>query len=244
MASSGEKTDTTPPQKHPEYSGASHTETENPTLDGGGSGDDDDGGPDEETRRRLEATARLENPLRGLPAAELARRGAEYCARHGITDEADVRAFRLGAVIAGQAPGRRHDGAGVRGEDGEDGEELTAGERAALGREVTHKWHNPAMLYAVIAICSLCAAVQGMDETVVNGAQYFYRRQFGIGDQEAARGKFFFSSSFFLAFVLPRNTCAVSQSKRGEGGHSAERRGGDIYTYLDYYFLYKKTRSN
>ncbi len=30
-------------------------------------------------------------------------------------------------------------------------------------------------------VCSLCAAVQGMDETVVNGAQIFYKEQFGIG---------------------------------------------------------------
>lgn len=30
-------------------------------------------------------------------------------------------------------------------------------------------------------VCSLCAAVQGMDETVVNGAQIFYKTAFGIG---------------------------------------------------------------
>lgn len=45
------------------------------------------------------------------------------------------------------------------------------------------------MLYAVITICSLCAAVQGMDETVVNGAQIFYKKQFGIGDDNSQRGK-------------------------------------------------------
>ena len=64
---------------------------------------------------------------------------------------------------------------------------LTDREREALDREITHKWKNPTMLYAVIVICSLCAAVQGMDETVVNGAQFFYKQQFGIGDDSVPR---------------------------------------------------------
>ena len=36
-------------------------------------------------------------------------------------------------------------------------------------------------------LCSLCAAVQGMDETVVNGAQVFYLPQFGINDTTVLR---------------------------------------------------------
>lgn len=32
----------------------------------------------------------------------------------------------------------------------------------------------------------MCAVVQGMDETVVNGAQLFYKKQFGI-DSETSR---------------------------------------------------------
>ncbi|RYP92370.1 hypothetical protein DL770_001470 [Monosporascus sp. CRB-9-2] len=64
---------------------------------------------------------------------------------------------------------------------------LTTHEREALDPELTHKWRNPSTLYAVIVIYSLYAAVQGMDETVDNGAQYLYRRQFGIGDPHPAR---------------------------------------------------------
>jgi MFS family permease len=37
------------------------------------------------------------------------------------------------------------------------------------------------MLYYLVTLCSVAAAVQGMDETVVNGAQLFYGPQFGIG---------------------------------------------------------------
>lgn len=132
---------------------------------------------DEEEKKRLEASAKLENPLGGLTPEQLSQRGADFCAKHGITDEADIRAFRLGAMIAGN----------MNKYDTIDG--LTDREREVLDREITHKWSNPPMLYAVIVICSLCAAVQGMDETVVNGAQSFYKVQFSIGDPESQRGK-------------------------------------------------------
>lgn len=138
---------------------------------------------DEEERKRLEASAKLENPLRGLSATELARRGEEFCARHGLTAEDDVRAFRLGAVIAGYL--NQYDAVAMP-----EGLALTDRERDVLDREVTHKWSQPTMLYAVIVICSLCAAVQGMDETVVNGAQGFYKTQFGIGDPDSQRGMY------------------------------------------------------
>lgn len=138
---------------------------------------------DEEERKRLEASAKLENPLRGLSAAELARRGEDFCARHGLTAEDDVRAFRLGAVIAGNL--NQYDAVAMP-----EGLRLTDREREVLDREVTHKWSQPTMLYAVIVICSLCAAVQGMDETVVNGAQGFYKTQFGIGDPNSKRGMY------------------------------------------------------
>ncbi|KAI1373760.1 hypothetical protein F4677DRAFT_188462 [Hypoxylon crocopeplum] len=129
----------------------------------------------EEDKRRLEASAKLENPLAGLTPDQLGDRGEEFCRIHGITDEEDIRAFRLGAMIAGN----------MNKYDTVDG--LTDREREVLDREITHKWSNPTMLYAVIVICSLCAAVQGMDETVVNGAQGFYKTQFSIGDPDSQR---------------------------------------------------------
>ncbi|KAJ8121199.1 hypothetical protein ONZ43_g2288 [Nemania bipapillata] len=130
---------------------------------------------DEGQKKRLEASAKLENPLAGLSPDELAQRGESFCKQHGLTDEEDIRAFRLGAMIAGN----------MNKYDTIDG--LTDREREVLDKEITHKWSNPSMLYAVITICSLCAAVQGMDETVVNGAQIFYKDQFGIGDASSQR---------------------------------------------------------
>ncbi|RYP28009.1 hypothetical protein DL767_007409 [Monosporascus sp. MG133] len=90
---------------------------------------------------------------------------------------------------------------------------LTAGERETLDHELTHKWRNPSTLYTVIVIFSLCAAVQGMDETVVKGAQCFHQRQFSIGDPHATKGKqkklpsltyrwHMFTARFFLGFGI------------------------------------------
>ncbi|KAK1459353.1 hypothetical protein CMEL01_02352 [Colletotrichum melonis] len=126
---------------------------------------------DEEERKRLEASRKLENPLAGFTPEQLSRKGEDYCQQHGITDQEDIRAFRLGAMIAGNM--NKYDSM----------TEITADERAVLDGESTHKWRNPKMLYGVVAVCSFCAVVQGMDETVVNGAQSFYKKQFGIGGE-------------------------------------------------------------
>ncbi|KAH8677374.1 hypothetical protein BX600DRAFT_408732 [Xylariales sp. PMI_506] len=169
------------PRKNSEQSEVSRTEVEHAlsrdnTMDGGRPSDVLNG-MDPEERKRLEASAKLENPLSGLSPTELARRGEEWCAKHGLTEEEDVRAFRLGAMIAGNM--NKYNTI----------EELNDKEREVLDRELTHKWSNPSALYSVIFVCSLCAAVQGMDETVVNGAQSFYKLQFDISDKDPTYGE-------------------------------------------------------
>lgn len=94
---------------------------------------------DQDERRRQEASHKLENPLAGFSPERLGRMGEEYCQKYGIDDEQDVRAFRLGATIAGNM--NKYDTM----------TELTAQERAVLDAETTHKWRNPKMLYAVVA---------------------------------------------------------------------------------------------
>lgn len=64
-------------------------------------------------------------------------------------------------------------------------EGLTEEESGVLVDEVERKWRHPTMLYFLVTVCSLCAVVQGMDETVVNGAQIFYRKQFGIDNKSS-----------------------------------------------------------
>lgn len=38
----------------------------------------------------------------------------------------------------------------------------------------------------MVIMSSLAAAVQGMDEAVINGAQIIYPKQFGIGDPNSS----------------------------------------------------------
>lgn len=99
-------------------------------------------GEDEALRQRHDASARMENPLAGFSRDEVTRLADEFCAKHGFTDDEDLRVFRLGAAIAGNdfqwdtVDGLRDD------------------EKTALRTEVDHKWRaNPKKLYGVIVVC-------------------------------------------------------------------------------------------
>ncbi|KAG9235481.1 hypothetical protein BJ875DRAFT_494998 [Amylocarpus encephaloides] len=129
----------------------------------------------QEDEFRHNLNAKLNNPLAGLTHQELSAKGEAYCRDNSIDEQEDIRAFKLGAIIA-QNPNKHPELA-----------ELTAEERDTLGLEIEKKWSQPWTLYMIIVLCSTCAAVQGMDETVVNGAQIFYAPQFGIGDKGSSR---------------------------------------------------------
>ncbi|KAI5997230.1 hypothetical protein F5J12DRAFT_746075 [Pisolithus orientalis] len=53
--------------------------------------------------------------------------------------------------------------------------------------ELNHKWRQTWPLYYVVVVSSLAAVAQGMDQAVINGAQLFYPKQFGI-DASTLRG--------------------------------------------------------
>jgi hypothetical protein len=75
-------------------------------------------------------------------------------------------------------------------------------DRIAIVQEEEHPWKAiPKTLYMVVILSSLCAAVQGMDETVVNGAQIFYAKQFGIKEDPWILG---------LVNSAPYLACAVA----------------------------------
>lgn len=99
-------------------------------------------------RRNL--NAKLANPLAGYTHQELAEKGESYCRSKEIGDEEDVRAFRLGAILAQNPEGYAE-------VDG-----LSEEEQRICGEEVTKRWSQPKLLYLVIVLCSTCAAVQGM----------------------------------------------------------------------------------
>ena len=103
-------------------------------------------------RMRRNASAKLANPLAGISHAQLEEMGASYARKHHIGDEEDIRAFRMGAVLA-QEPRRF---AQVQG--------LTGMESEVLKKEFDNRWAQPKLMYMVIALCSTCAAVQGMGQ--------------------------------------------------------------------------------
>ncbi|KAG8770729.1 hypothetical protein FRC12_004084 [Ceratobasidium sp. 428] len=110
--------------------------------------------------------AKLANPLAGIPHSKLEEQALAFAHSHGLSAEADL--IRKGALVA-QDP---------LGFDTLD--QLTDSDKAELRREQTHRWDQPKTLYYLVALCSMAACVQGMDETVTNGANLFWPKQFGL----------------------------------------------------------------
>ena len=57
---------------------------------------------------------------------------------------------------------------------------LTEQEKIGLNKEATKRWHVPWKLFQVIALGSMAAAVQGMDQSVINGATLYYPSKLGV----------------------------------------------------------------
>lgn len=136
--------DTRPPEKDHQRraSSGSFSKAEVEHQSRGPSVDQAAGPEDPDLRQRHDASARMENPLGGFSREQVVRLADEFCAKHGFTDDEDLRVFRLGAAIAGNdfqwdtIDGLRDD------------------EKDALRTEVDHKWRaNPKKLYGVIVVC-------------------------------------------------------------------------------------------
>jgi hypothetical protein len=113
--------------------------------------------PEEFARREM--NAKLANPLAGLTHDMLEAMGEKYCLEQvESSDEVDIQAFRKGAVLAQDPLNWR----GVK--------SLTQEDRDVMENEFTHRWSQPTLLYLVIVLCSVCAAVQGMgkSKSIVN----------------------------------------------------------------------------
>ncbi|KAL4926381.1 sugar porter family MFS transporter [Aspergillus undulatus] len=115
-------------------------------------------------RSRLNAV--FENPLAGVPRNELFDDVDRFCQNHGLSEHKEL--FFKGALIS-QNPAMA-----------ETLPELTEDEKEALRRETTHRWSQPWMLFWMASMCSMAAAVQGMDETANNGAVAIYPKLLGI----------------------------------------------------------------
>ncbi|KAH0608350.1 uncharacterized protein H6S33_001484 [Morchella sextelata] len=126
--------------------------------------------------------AKSDDELRGLAGEFL---------RNAELDESLLVIFEKGAMLAQQP---------TRYEQRGDGLDLTETEARTLRDEKENKWNISGTLLSLVIVCSMSAAVQGMDETAVNGAQLFYSKSFGIEDGEHLLG---------LLNAAPYLSCAV-----------------------------------
>ncbi|KAF2811506.1 putative MFS sugar transporter [Mytilinidion resinicola] len=115
---------------------------------------------------RSKLNAVFENPLADVQKETLLQNVEDFCREHDLMEQCDV--MKRGALAA-QSPWNI-----------DEIPELTQEDREILEHEKTHKWDQPWMLYWLVSMASLAAAVQGMDETVNNGAQAFYLEELGV----------------------------------------------------------------
>ncbi|KAJ7087537.1 hypothetical protein B0H15DRAFT_922933 [Mycena belliarum] len=125
------------------------------------------------------ANNKLANPLQGIPReqliADVDRFAEDFGLKHLTTE------LRKGALVA-QDP-TAFESIDILDED----------DKYHLRREITHRYKQTGTLYyalipaafamQMVIMSSLAAAVQGMDEAVINGAQIIYPTQFGIGSK-------------------------------------------------------------
>lgn len=121
------------------------------------------------------ANARLANPLIGLSADKI-RSDVHQFAQDADLVEYEEILFKGALCAQGQASG---DYASIK--------ELSTEDHAVLERERTHRWSQPFSLYLLVICCSIAAAVQGADESVISGAILFFPQQFCIDDTDAKK---------------------------------------------------------
>jgi hypothetical protein len=114
--------------------------------------------PESKTRT---ATAVLQNPLANMTHDELIADAEKFAQDKGLDSFSPC--FSKGALIARV----------INTPKGYEAiEELTEEDKEILRNEDEHRWKSqPKMLYLLCALCAGCAVVQGMDQTVINGAQ-------------------------------------------------------------------------
>ncbi|GAA6013458.1 hypothetical protein JCM10207_008855 [Rhodosporidiobolus poonsookiae] len=139
--------------------------------------------------------ALLENPLQGISHERLEAMGRAFAREKGLNEFEDE--FAKGAQVA-QDPLAF-----------ESLLLLDESDKDILRNEAAHKWRQPFTMYALVVCCSMAAAVQGMDESVTNGANLFWAPQFGLDTSEGAADRE--TNEWLLGLVngAPYLCCAV-----------------------------------
>lgn len=133
----------------------------------------EDAGEDDATPE-MSVEVRLNNPLLGLSSEQIESNVQEFVSTKGLENYHSE--FLKGALVAqAQATG-----------DYSSIPILTQEDHEILTKEKEHKWHQPFLLYWLAICCSVAAAIQGADESVINGAILFFPDQFGLHTDRCA----------------------------------------------------------
>ncbi|KAM0561311.1 hypothetical protein ACHAPJ_003190 [Fusarium lateritium] len=122
------------------------------------------------SKAKKSTTAVLQNPLANMTHDELMADAERFAYQKGLA--VYLESLRKGALLAKviNTPGGY-----------ERIEHLSEEDKRVLRNEEDHRWSSqPKMLYFLCALCAGCAVVQGMDQTVINGAQHFYFAEYNI----------------------------------------------------------------
>lgn len=111
---------------------------------------------------------RIKNPLLGISKADLMSDVEHFAHQHELTDALDL--LKKGALVAQNPEGLEYI------------EELSSEDVRVLREETTRRWHHPKMLYFLIMLNSIGAAIQGWDQTGSNGANLSFPQEFDIAD--------------------------------------------------------------
>ncbi|KAG1873095.1 hypothetical protein F4604DRAFT_1925585 [Suillus subluteus] len=160
--------------------------------------------------RAANINAKLSNPLRGIPHDRLMADVEIFAQERGMTHL--LPELKKGALVAQDSTCYNHLPI------------FSDEDKRIFTEEVTHKWRQTRTLYYVgvapfwtmVIMSSLAAAVQGMDEAVINGAQILYPKQFGIGDSNSQRDfmdavpHHFTDATIFITCMISFLTCIWS----------------------------------
>ena len=102
----------------------------------------------------------LQNPLVGMSNEDVIEDAGNFALANGLAEY--VEDFKKGALMAKV----------YNVEQGyENIDRLAQHEKQILRMEELKRWDNPWKLYLLCGLCAGCAIVQGMDQTIINGAQ-------------------------------------------------------------------------
>ena len=161
-------------------------------------------------------SAIFENPLKTRTKEQLMEDVDAFCQKFELTEFNED--FRKGALAA-QNPDMVAKMP-----------ELNAEDKHIIERETTHRWSHPFMLYWLSVMCSMAAAVQGMDETVNNGAQALYLADLNVAGPTVTRfDKNMQDSLTGLIVGAPYLCCAIIGCWMTEPLNKAFGRRGTIF---------------